>query len=223
MPKIKAGQKAEWVAQETDYSILKALHTTLEGYRFSELLRSVKPKISRDTLARHLRILYTRKLIGYDKLNKRYFITDNGFDWLKIYDRLSLLQSKKWVYKGVPSKIEIPDMLVKVLAILQVKVLNDSIQKVAVQESFEKAFSWDFYSDLPIELDEKFKKRFSVKAGKLVLSLVSMVSGEAKAKLDRMKRAKLLVVLEYDFKKHAEAQREWLEKVKGIGESGQAC
>ncbi len=227
MPKIKAGQKAEWVAETTDYSILKALHTAnikaLGGYRFSELLKNVKPKISRDTLARHLKTLYTRKLIGYDRLGKLYFITDEGFSWLKRFERLSLLQAKKWVYGGAPSKVEIIDTIVKTMIVSNLKALTESMQKVAVEETFVKTFSWDVYSDLPIEINEEFKKGFSVQAGRLVLDLASRAKEEAKAKLDKMKRAKLLVVLEYDFKRHAEAQLEWLEKFKGVGESGSPC
>ncbi|MEM2675640.1 MAG: hypothetical protein QXT10_04000 [Candidatus Bathyarchaeia archaeon] len=220
MPKIKRGQLPERVAEETDYSILKSLRKALAGYRFSELLKVVKPRIVRDTLARHLKTLYAKKLVGYDKLDKRYYITDKGVEWLKRFEIESLLRSRKWVIKGVASPVEVAEKLVNFLAISQIKALTESLQKAeAVKESFVKAFSWDVYSDLPIELDEEFRKSFGFDAGKLVLGLVSRVREEAKARLDRMERAKLLVVLEFDFKRYAEAQLEWL-KARGVGGSG---
>lgn len=226
MPKIEKGQKAMWVAEETDYRILKALHTAsvkaLEGYRFSELLVNVKPRIARDTLARHLKTLYKKRLIGYDKLNKRYFITDKGWNWLKNYERLSLLKSGKWVYEGVPSTVEVTDVLVKMMVVRQVEALMRSMQKAVLAETFGKAFSWDIYSDLPIEVDEEFKRSFGAEAGKLVLGLVSRVREDARIRLNKMEKAKLLVVLEFDFKRYAEEQLKWLEHVGAGGGSGQA-
>ena len=83
MPKIRVGEKPEWVKDETDVSILRALHEAREsgGLRFTHLWE--KTKLSKDTLYRHLRDLFAKGWINYNYLTKCYSISQNGLNKLE--------------------------------------------------------------------------------------------------------------------------------------------
>jgi len=230
MPKIKRGQKAVWVGEETDYTILKALKNAMysepKGLRFTGLLGITKR--SRDTLSVHLPRLLVKKHIGYDRLTKRYFITDEGLKALEDYERQNFLQSVKNIYrfrKPVLTEAEVKKFLVPTMFILTLKALEDSLQKVSVQKAFEEAFSLNIYSDLLINMDQKLEKSVVNQASKLVLRLLPKVAsfgkGEVKSDLEKMERAKLLLICEFDFKKYLEAQESWLRRTKGFEKAGE--
>jgi len=227
MPKIKRGQRAVWVGEETDYTILKALKNAMvfesKGLRFTELLEITKR--SRDTLSVHLPRLLVKRHVGYDRLTKRYFITDEGLKALEVYERQNFLRSAKNIYsfrKPVLTEANVEKFLVPTMFILTLEALEESLKKVSVQKAFEEAFSLNVYSDLPINIDEKFEKSIVNQAGKLVLRLLPKVASfeEVKSVLEKMERAKLLLACEFDFKKYFEAQERWLRRIKGFEEAG---
>lgn len=173
MGRLKPRERPEWVSEETDYLILRALLQAGEsdGLRFTELLRNTK--LSRDTLSRHLKDLFKDGLIYHNYLTKHYSISQGGLKTLEIYERQNVLQRAKYSYtlSSIDQEslktishvkfVSLGDMLIAinefvtglVNGLRSTGMLLPSFQKEDY-EILKKCITFSIYSDKPLKEEE---------------------------------------------------------------------